>query len=217
MQRKRGDGGRFFSPKEKEEMALALAQVRRRVQNISLLKKKRERETDSSLWILNVIDLSTKHLNLTNLICKVTWLWPFASSRPATAGSSPGNSRWDRGADDSCLVALSPASSLLSVNSTLPDTLHHSLPVCRTFFSHLYSLLSHRHTPNHSGTTGFLLFSLHLLCWSSRDRAMWLLSLWTVLVLLSEMENGFILSFSGQALKTSLLFSQWCSFFFFGQ
>lgn len=26
MQRKRGDGGRFFSPKEKEEMALALAQ-----------------------------------------------------------------------------------------------------------------------------------------------------------------------------------------------
>lgn len=27
MQRKRGDGGRFFSPKEKEEMALALAQV----------------------------------------------------------------------------------------------------------------------------------------------------------------------------------------------
>lgn len=27
MQRKRGDGGRFFSPKEKEEMALAL-QVR---------------------------------------------------------------------------------------------------------------------------------------------------------------------------------------------
>lgn len=29
MQRKRGDGGRFFSPKEKEEM-LALAQVRRR-------------------------------------------------------------------------------------------------------------------------------------------------------------------------------------------
>ncbi|XP_029975005.1 nuclear transcription factor Y, alpha, like isoform X8 [Salarias fasciatus] len=28
MQRKRGDGGRFYSPKEKEEMALALAQVR---------------------------------------------------------------------------------------------------------------------------------------------------------------------------------------------
>uniref|UniRef100_A0A673CNT0 Nuclear transcription factor Y subunit n=1 Tax=Sphaeramia orbicularis TaxID=375764 RepID=A0A673CNT0_9TELE len=28
MQRKRGDGGRFFSPKDKEEMALALAQVR---------------------------------------------------------------------------------------------------------------------------------------------------------------------------------------------
>jgi len=28
MQRKRGDGGRFFSPKEKEEAALALAQVR---------------------------------------------------------------------------------------------------------------------------------------------------------------------------------------------
>ncbi|KAM3872018.1 nuclear transcription factor Y, alpha, like [Diretmus argenteus] len=28
MQRKRGDGGRFFSPKEKEEMSLALAQVR---------------------------------------------------------------------------------------------------------------------------------------------------------------------------------------------
>lgn len=27
MQRKRGDGGRFFSPKEKEEMALAM-QVR---------------------------------------------------------------------------------------------------------------------------------------------------------------------------------------------
>ncbi|XP_029362176.1 nuclear transcription factor Y, alpha, like isoform X4 [Echeneis naucrates] len=27
MQRKRGDGGRFFSPKDKEEMALALAQV----------------------------------------------------------------------------------------------------------------------------------------------------------------------------------------------
>lgn len=26
MQRKRGDGGRFFSPKDKEEMALALAQ-----------------------------------------------------------------------------------------------------------------------------------------------------------------------------------------------
>lgn len=28
MQRKRGDGGRFFSPKDKEEMALALAQVK---------------------------------------------------------------------------------------------------------------------------------------------------------------------------------------------
>lgn len=31
MQRKRGDGGRFFSPKDKEEMALALAQVRSHV------------------------------------------------------------------------------------------------------------------------------------------------------------------------------------------
>lgn len=28
MQRKRGDGGRFFSPKDKEEMALAAMQVR---------------------------------------------------------------------------------------------------------------------------------------------------------------------------------------------
>ncbi|XP_061158521.1 nuclear transcription factor Y, alpha, like isoform X2 [Syngnathus typhle] len=31
MQRKRGDGGRFFSPKEKEEMALALAQQQQEV------------------------------------------------------------------------------------------------------------------------------------------------------------------------------------------
>lgn len=38
MQRKRGDGGRFFSPKDKEEMALALAQVRSCVlKNISYI------------------------------------------------------------------------------------------------------------------------------------------------------------------------------------
>lgn len=35
---------------------------------------------------------------------------------------------------------------------------------------------------------------------------MWLLSLWTVLVLLSETEDSFTLSLSGQALRTSFLF-----------
>ncbi|KAM8863240.1 nuclear transcription factor Y, alpha, like isoform 11-T14 [Spinachia spinachia] len=35
MQRKRGDGGRFFSPKDKEEMALALAQQQQQQQEVA--------------------------------------------------------------------------------------------------------------------------------------------------------------------------------------
>lgn len=32
MQRKRGDGGRFFSPKEKDDTSLSLSQVRNHVE-----------------------------------------------------------------------------------------------------------------------------------------------------------------------------------------
>lgn len=94
-----------------------------------------------SVNMLQIVNLSVAWLPLKDLfnLCWIRWKVgigmklliiyyddAFSSSGAAAAGSSPGSSRWDGGSDDPSLVALSSTSSLLPVNSTLPETLHPS-------------------------------------------------------------------------------------------